>query len=124
LLFFRFEQLAEEAWSLRTYAVWIKDLLQQAPNLPDNNVQQCLTVLQPMGASITRELESLVRESFIVSKQPNVVLKQHNKFTAETRLLVGDKLGFKFLNLKVGVKLISEENARALKDGGMAVQQA
>lgn len=136
--------MAEELWQLRTYAVWMKEHLEQAPNLPDNNVSDCLGVLTPIGNVLTRELDGLVRDSFIVSKQPNVVLKQHNKFNAETRLLIGEKLGIRFLNLKVGVKLIrwrlkafyyfkffsktneifSEENARALKDGSLNVQNA
>uniref|UniRef100_A0A915JRZ5 Signal transducer and activator of transcription n=1 Tax=Romanomermis culicivorax TaxID=13658 RepID=A0A915JRZ5_ROMCU len=117
----QFENLTEELWQLRTYSLWMKEHLEQAPNLPDNNVQLCLSVLTPIINSLTKELEELVSSSFIVSKQPPVVLKQHNKFAAEIRLLIGDKLGIRFLNLKVNVKLISEENARGLKDRAVEI---
>ncbi|VDO92842.1 unnamed protein product [Soboliphyme baturini] len=119
-----FEGLAEEVWTLRTYVLWLRELLTKAPRLPDQNVQQCLTVLEPILGVFTHELRTIVHRSFVVSKQPNVVLKQHNKFSAEARLLVGDKFGIKFFNLKVGVRLISEEYARALKPDSMRLPQA
>lgn len=106
LEFFRFENLVEELWQLRTYCARLKEHLEQSPNLPDNNIQLCTSVLMPINELITKEIRMLVQQSFIVAKQPNVVLKQHNKFTADIRLLIGDKLGIRFLNIKVGVKLI------------------
>ncbi|KRX36165.1 Signal transducer and activator of transcription 1 [Trichinella murrelli] len=112
-----FECLAEEVWTILTITFWFIELLEQTPKLPDNNVSKCLPAVESIRSLLIDELKMIIQKSFIVSKQPNVVLKQHNKFNAEVRLLVGDKLGIKFFNVKVTVKLISEEQAQSLEDG-------
>ncbi|KRZ36233.1 Signal transducer and activator of transcription 1 [Trichinella pseudospiralis] len=112
-----FESLAEEVWTILTITFWFIELLEQTPKLPDNNVSKCLPAVESIRSLLIDELKMIIQKSFIVSKQPNVVLKQHNKFNAEVRLLVGDKLGIKFFNVKVTVKLISEDQAQSLEDG-------
>uniref|UniRef100_A0A5S6QMM1 Signal transducer and activator of transcription n=1 Tax=Trichuris muris TaxID=70415 RepID=A0A5S6QMM1_TRIMR len=120
----RFEYIAEEVWTLLTVAQWFSELLEQSPKLPDQNVPQCLAMSQQILSALTDELRAIVHSSFIVSKQPNVVLKQHNKFNAEARLLIGDKLGIKFFNVKVSVKLVGEEQARSLEEGVVSLPDA
>lgn len=84
----------------------MRDHLEQSLNLPGNHVSDCFGELTPIVNILTRELDGLVRDSFIVSKQPNVILKQHNNFIAETRFLIGEKVGIRFFYINVGLKLI------------------
>jgi hypothetical protein len=54
--------------------------------------------------------------SFIVSEQPEPVLKTQHKFTATVRLLIGDRLGIRqqLDNSNITVRICSEEHARKL----------
>ena len=51
-----------------------------------------------------------------MSEQPEPVMKTNHKFTAEVRLLIGEKLGIKQQvdSANVKVKIIGEEQARQL----------
>lgn len=53
------------------------------------------------------------------------MLKTQHKFTAELRLLIGDKLGIKqqLVNANVTVKIIAEDDARLLSSGNATEQQ-
>lgn len=64
----------------------------------------------------------LVSQSFVVSVQPDPVLKTQHKFVAEVRLLIGDKLGIKqhLVNTNVTVKIVAEEEARMLSVSQLA----
>lgn len=58
----------------------------------------------------------LVSQSFVVSVQPEPVLKTQHKFVTEVRLLIGDKLGIRqhMVNTTVTAKIIAEDEAKML----------
>uniref|UniRef100_A0A914W282 Signal transducer and activator of transcription n=1 Tax=Plectus sambesii TaxID=2011161 RepID=A0A914W282_9BILA len=114
-----FEMLADHNWQLRMYASWLLDLLRRGPQLNDNNARTFIDSLAGIVENLTKTLCILVSHSFVVSQQPEPVLKTQHKFGAEVRLLIGDKLGIKqqLDNANVTVKIIAEEEARQLGDG-------
>lgn len=111
--------LAENNWTLRTFACWQLDLLRRSPQLSDNTAQSHITNLSAALENLTKLLCMLVSQSFVVAIQPDPVLKTQHKFVAEVRLLIGDKLGIKqhLVNTNVAVKIIAEEEARLLSTG-------
>ncbi|PAV62272.1 hypothetical protein WR25_05740 isoform B [Diploscapter pachys] len=112
-----FEFLAEQNFQLHTYTCWMLDLLRRAgPNFHDNNAQTTASNLQTLLDQLSKLIFVLVSQSFVVSVQPEPVLKTQHKFMTEVRLLIGDKLGVRqhLANTSVNVKIISEEEAKML----------
>ncbi|GMR46243.1 hypothetical protein PMAYCL1PPCAC_16438, partial [Pristionchus mayeri] len=116
-----FELLAEHNWQMRTFASWQIDLLRRGPQLTDNNAQSHINNLSTILDQLTKLLCMLVSQSFIVSVQPEPVLKTQHKFVTEARLLIGDKLGIRqhLVHTNVTVRIIAEEEARLLSVGQM-----
>lgn len=58
----------------------------------------------------------LISQSFVVTIQPDSVLKTQHKFLTEVQLLIGDKLGIKqhLVNTNVTIMIITEEDAHML----------
>uniref|UniRef100_A0AC35U535 SH2 domain-containing protein n=1 Tax=Rhabditophanes sp. KR3021 TaxID=114890 RepID=A0AC35U535_9BILA len=114
-----FEQIAEHSWQLRTFTSWLTDLMGREPQLKDNMAQQHVATLAVIFDNLTKLLCMLVSQSFVVAYQPEPVLKTQHKFTAEVRLLIGDKLGVKqqLMNTSVNVTIIAEEEAKLLAMG-------
>ena len=100
--FCRFETLADSIWKLRTLSSWQMDLLKQSP-LPNDQVYEriCfsvnlwnlfenfqslpkqITVITSIIEKLTKFLCVLISQSFIVSVQPEPVVKTQHKFIAE-----------------------------------------
>ncbi|XP_065883114.1 signal transducer and activator of transcription 5B-like [Dysidea avara] len=104
------EQLAELLWrnriQIRQYETLRSHLLisdAQQPG-PYNNLMKTVNEL----------LNKLITECFIVEKQPPQVMKTNNRFTAEVRLLVGNKLNIHMSTPEVSVSIINEKQAKAI----------
>ncbi|CAB3410037.1 unnamed protein product [Caenorhabditis bovis] len=114
-----FEFLAEQNWQLHTFTCWMLDLLRRGPQLNDNNAQSAISNLSNLMNQLSKCLFCLVSQSFVVSVQPEPVLKTQHKFVTEVRLLIGDKLGIRqhLVKSSVIVKIISEDEAKQLSAG-------
>ncbi|CAL2038733.1 unnamed protein product [Caenorhabditis brenneri] len=111
-----FEFLADQNWQLNMFACWMSDLLRRAPQLNDGLAQATVERLNAISQDLNQLLFMLVSQSFIVSVQPEPVLKTQHKFVTEVRLLIGDKLGIRqqLMNTNVAVKIIAEDDARSM----------
>ncbi|CAD6191338.1 unnamed protein product [Caenorhabditis auriculariae] len=111
-----FEFLAEQNWQLHMFTCWMLDLLRRGPQLNDNNAQTTAANMSTLMDQLTKLLFMLVSQSFVVSVQPEPVLKTQHKFVTEVRLLIGEKLGIRqhLVNTNVTVKIIAEEEAKQL----------
>ncbi|KAF1756022.1 hypothetical protein GCK72_012475 [Caenorhabditis remanei] len=111
-----FEFLAEHNWQLNMFACWMCDLLRRAPQLNDGLAQSTIEKLTVISEQMNKLLFMLVSQSFIVSVQPEPVLKTQHKFVTEVRLLIGDKLGIRqqLSNTNVSVKIIAEDEAKQM----------
>ncbi|ULT93174.1 hypothetical protein L5515_010141 [Caenorhabditis briggsae] len=111
-----FEFLADNIWQLNMFACWMCDLCRRAPQLNDGLAQSSAAKLTTISEQLNRLLFVLVSQSFIVSVQPEPVLKTQHKFVTEVRLLIGDKLGIRqqLMNTNVSVKIIAEDEARVM----------
>ncbi|VDL84042.1 unnamed protein product [Nippostrongylus brasiliensis] len=111
-----FEFLAEQNWQLHMFASWTLDLLTRGPQINDNHAHSTASNLTTLADQLTKLLFMLISQSFVVSVQPEPVLKTQHKFVTEVRLLIGDKLGIRqhLVNTNVTVKIIAEEEAKLL----------
>lgn len=111
-----FEFLAEQNWQMNMFACWMLDILRRAPQLNDGNSQTTQAKLSTISEQLNKLLFMLVSQSFIVSVQPEPVLKTQHKFVTEVRLLIGDKLGIRqhLMNTNVTVKIIAEDEAKQM----------
>ncbi|CAN99759.1 Signal transducer and activator of transcription 1 [Caenorhabditis elegans] len=111
-----FEFLADQNWQLNMFSCWMLDLLRRAPQLNDGLAQATIGKLTAITEQLNKLLFMLVSQSFIVSVQPEPVLKTQHKFVTEVRLLIGDKLGIRqhLVNTNVSVKIIAEDEAKQL----------
>lgn len=111
-----FEFLADHNWQLNMFACWMCDLCRRAPQLNDGLAQATAGKLSAISEQLNKLLFMLVSQSFIVSVQPEPVLKTQHKFVTEVRLLIGDKLGIRqqLMNTNVSVKIIAEDEAKQM----------
>ncbi|EYB92848.1 hypothetical protein Y032_0189g1188 [Ancylostoma ceylanicum] len=111
-----FEFLAEQNWQLHMFASWTLDLLTRGPQVNDSHAHSTASNLTTLADQLTKLLFMLISQSFVVSVQPEPVLKTQHKFVTEVRLLIGDKLGIRqhLVNTNVTVKIIAEEEAKLL----------
>ncbi|CAI4231884.1 unnamed protein product [Auanema sp. JU1783] len=109
-----FEFLADHNWNMHMFSTWLLDLLQRGSHFTDNNAQLTIDNLTTIGNQLSKLLFMLVAQSFVVSVQPDPVLKTQHKFVTEVRLLIGDKLGIRqhMVNANVTIKIIAEDEAR------------
>ncbi|CAJ0937556.1 unnamed protein product, partial [Mesorhabditis belari] len=115
-----FQWLIEQIWQLRTHASYQMELMQRGPqNNNDQNSPIFAQNLSLIVEQLNNVLKTLTFHSFIVSKQPELILKTSTKFKVETRLLIGDSLGMRqnLVNTNVTVKIIAEEDAKQLAIG-------
>ncbi|CAJ0936864.1 unnamed protein product, partial [Mesorhabditis belari] len=117
-----FEFLAEQNWQLRTFACYQHDFVKRGPQLNDNNAQTCAQNISAIMDQLSKLLCMLVSQSFVVTVQPDPVLKTQHKFGTEVRLLIGDTLGIRqnLVNTNVTVKIIAEEDAKLLSTGQLS----
>ncbi|VDP26686.1 unnamed protein product, partial [Heligmosomoides polygyrus] len=113
--------LAEQNWQLHMFASWTLDLLTRGPQINDNHAHSTASNLTTLADQLTKLLFMLISQSFVVSVQPEPVLKTQHKFVTEVRLLIGDKLGIRqhLVNTNVTVKIIAEEEAKLLSSTQM-----
>ncbi|KJH48634.1 STAT protein, DNA binding domain protein [Dictyocaulus viviparus] len=116
-----FEFLAEQNWQLHMFASWTLDLLTRGPQINDSHAHSTASNLTTLADQLTKLLFMLISQSFVVSIQPEPVLKTQHKFVTEVRLLIGDKLGIRqhLVNTSVTVKIIAEEEAKLLSSTQM-----
>ncbi|CAJ0579541.1 unnamed protein product, partial [Mesorhabditis spiculigera] len=114
-----FEFLAEQTWQLRTFACYQLDFVK---SLNDNNSVLCGQNLSAITDQLSKLLCMLVSQSFVVTVQPDPVLKTQHKFVTEVRLLIGDSLGIRqnLVNTNVTVKIIAEEDAKLLSNAQLS----
>ncbi|CAJ0937190.1 unnamed protein product, partial [Mesorhabditis belari] len=111
-----FQWLIEQIWQLRTHASYQMELMQRGPqNNNDQNSPIFAQNLSLIVEQLNNVLKTLTFHSFIVSKQPELILKTSTKF--KTRLLIGDSLGMR-QNLRDAKQLAigqsDEKNIRSI----------
>ncbi|CAJ0937288.1 unnamed protein product, partial [Mesorhabditis belari] len=80
-----FEFLAEQNWQLRTFACYQHDFVKRGPQLNDNNAQTCAQNISAIMDQLSKLLCMLVSQSFVVTVQPDPVLKTQHKFGTEVQ---------------------------------------
>lgn len=83
-----FEFLADQNWQLNMFSCWMLDLLRRAPQLNDGLAQATIGKLTAITEQLNKLLFMLVSQSFIVSVQPEPVLKTQHKFVTEVCFLM------------------------------------
>uniref|UniRef100_A0A0K0D254 STAT_alpha domain-containing protein n=1 Tax=Angiostrongylus cantonensis TaxID=6313 RepID=A0A0K0D254_ANGCA len=78
-----FEFLAEQNWQLHMFASWTLDLLTRGPQINDNHAHSTAANLTTLADQLTKLLFMLISQSFVVSIQPEPVLKTQHKFLTE-----------------------------------------
>lgn len=103
------ENLMDCLWSNRRAVREMEGAIHAIPIDSDLN---SITVLIK---SYTRNIKSLLSETFILEKQPPQVMKTNTRFMASVRSLCGNSLSVPTLAPEVYVKIISEQQAHVFK---------
>ena len=109
------EDLAEIIW-LNRQQIRNLEMIQEHLNLPSGDMT--VNLLPELSDGLTKLLDTLVKCSFVIEKQPPQVLKTNTRFSATVRLLVGTKLNVHMNPPVVSVSIISEAQANALLRAG------
>ena len=88
------------------------EMIQEQLNIPSQELT--MNILPELSDGLTMLLDSLVKSSFVIEKQPPQVLKTNTRFSATVRLLVGTKLNVHMSPPVVTVSIISEAQANSL----------
>uniref|UniRef100_A0A914VAQ1 STAT transcription factor DNA-binding domain-containing protein n=1 Tax=Plectus sambesii TaxID=2011161 RepID=A0A914VAQ1_9BILA len=107
------ETIAKHNIQLRQCAAWMLTLLQTTN---DNQDQGYIMNMDRILTELERLFNELISRSFIVTGQPDAVLKTGHKIGTELRLLIAESLGIQpQLDLaRITVKIIYEETAQQL----------
>ncbi|XP_059091209.1 signal transducer and activator of transcription 5B-like isoform X2 [Tigriopus californicus] len=105
------EECAEIIWLNRSHVRRL-EIIQESLNMPSHEVPMVL--LPELSEGYTQLLDTLVKSSFVIEKQPPQVLKTNTRFSATVRLLVGTKLKVHINPPTVSVSIISEAQANSL----------
>ncbi len=109
------EELAEIIW-LNRQQIRSLEMVQEHLNIPSGDMT--MNLLPELSDGLTKLLDTLVKCSFVIEKQPPQVLKTNTRFSATVRLLVGTKLNVHMNPPIVTVSIISEAQANALLRAG------
>ena len=85
----RCEDLAEIIW-LNRQQIRQLEMIHEGLNIPSQETS--MNILPELADGLNVLLDSLVKSSFVIEKQPPQVLKTNTRFSATIRLLVGTKL--------------------------------
>ena len=88
-IFIRCEDLAEIIW-LNRQQIRQLEMIHEGLNIPSQETS--MNILPELADGLNVLLDSLVKSSFVIEKQPPQVLKTNTRFSATIRLLVGTKL--------------------------------
>ena len=105
------EDLAEIIW-INMQQIRQLEMIQEQLNIPSQELT--MNILPELSDGLTMLLDSLVKSSFVIEKQPPQVLKTNTRFSATVRLLVGTKLNVHMSPPVVTVSIISEAQANSL----------
>eukprot|EP00095_Tigriopus_kingsejongensis_P006372 maker-scaffold42_size484952-snap-gene-3.26 protein:Tk06372 transcript:maker-scaffold42_size484952-snap-gene-3.26-mRNA-1 annotation:"signal transducer and activator of transcription 5b" len=105
------EDCAEIIWLNRSQVRHLEKI-QESVNIPAHEIPTSL--LPELSEGYTHLLDTLVKSSFVIEKQPPQVLKTNTRFSATIRLLVGTKLNVHINPPTVSVSIISEAQANSL----------
>ncbi|XP_023331191.1 signal transducer and activator of transcription 5B [Eurytemora carolleeae] len=109
------EDLAEIIW-LNRQQIRQLEMIQEGLNIPSQ--ESSMNILPELSDGLNLLLDSLVKSSFVIEKQPPQVLKTNTRFSATIRLLVGTKLNVHMSPPVVTASIISESQANSLLRAG------
>ncbi|CAB4065819.1 STAT5B [Lepeophtheirus salmonis] len=109
------EDFAEILWMNRQQIRQL-EMIQEGLNLPSHDLT--MNILPELSEGLALLIDSLVKSSFIIEKQPPQVLKTNTRFSATVRLLVGTKMNIHMSPPLVTVSIISEAQANSLLRAG------
>jgi len=109
------EDLAEIIW-LNRQQIRQLEMIQEGLNIPSQ--ESNMNILPELSDGLNLLLDSLVKSSFVIEKQPPQVLKTNTRFSATIRLLVGTKLNVHMSPPVVTASIISESQANSLLRAG------
>jgi len=109
------EDLAEIIW-LNRQQIRQLEMIQEGLNIPSQETS--MNILPELSDGLNVLLDSLVKSSFVIEKQPPQVLKTNTRFSATIRLLVGTKLNVHMSPPVVTASIISESQANSLLRAG------
>ncbi|KAI6645744.1 Signal transducer and activator of transcription 5B isoform X2 [Oopsacas minuta] len=102
-----FETLAELLWRNKQF---IKQYYRLKSQLPMNGTE----IPEDYNQTVDNLIVFLLRNSFVVEKQPPQVLKTNTRFSCTVRLMVGGKLNIHMNPPEVIATIISEKQAKGL----------
>lgn len=103
------ESLAEITWALRSQIERVENLCRQLPLSANSSI---VDNLKTFREEVTTLLRSLIKNTFVIERQPPQVMKTNTRFTSTVRLLVGGKLNVHMTPPQVKVSIISEAQAK------------
>jgi len=109
------EDLAEIIW-LNRQQIRQLEMIHEGLNIPSQETS--MNILPELSDGLNVLLDSLVKSSFVIEKQPPQVLKTNTRFSATIRLLVGTKLNVHMSPPVVTAHIISESQANSLLRAG------
>ncbi|ELT99569.1 hypothetical protein CAPTEDRAFT_126200, partial [Capitella teleta] len=72
------------------------------------------SIVPMLLSGITKLLEELITNSFVIEKQPPQVLKKDSRFSATVRCLIGRRRHIRMTLPQVTASIVSEEQARSI----------